>query len=101
MYIVIETSFSLFILEKLNHRQQIDDFEIIAHVPNANDVAKKANEILAKKNKKEIKVLLASGATSYFNESEFEKEYVKNFTKCFETSAQEDPLRIPWKIPGS
>ena len=99
IYIVIETSFSLFILEKLNHRQQIDDFEIIAHVPNANDVAKKANEILAKRNKKEIKVLLASGATSYFNESEFEKEYVKNFTKCFETSAQEDPLRIPWKIP--
>ena len=44
-------------------------------------------------------MLLASGETSYFDESKFETEYVKNFERCFETSAREDLLRIPWEIP--
>ena len=83
----------------MNHRQRIDNFEIIAHVPSANDISKISKEILAKKNKEEIKVLLASGETSYFDESKFETEYVKNFERCFETSAREDLLRIPWEIP--
>ena len=98
IYTVVETSLPLFILEMLNHRQGIDGFEIVAHVPNANDISKNAKEILAKKNKKVIEVLLASGVTEYFDESKFEKEYAKNFTKYFETSAQKDPLMIPWKM---
>ena len=101
IYTVIEISLSIFILENLSHHHGIDGFEIIAHISDANDVSENVKTLLAKKNERKIKVLLSSGKTSYFDESEFETEYVKNFKRCFETSAQEDPLRIPWDIPKS
>ena len=98
IYSVVELSLSLFILEK-RHHEEIDGFEIIAHDLNANDISKNVEEILAKKNKENIKVFLGSGKISHFSKSDFEKECAGNFKRYFEYSAQEDPLRIPWKIP--
>ena len=83
----------------LSHRERTDGFEIIAHNPKANDIFSNVQEILAKKNKGKIQVLFGPDGISFLDESEFEKECAENFKRCFETSADEDPLRIPWKIP--
>ena len=99
IYTVIEIYLSLFIVEKVNHREQTDGFVIIAHDPKANDIFNNVKEILAKKNKEKIQVFYGPDGISSFDESEFEKECAENFKRCFETSIDEDPLRIPWKIP--
>ena len=98
IYSVIELSLSLFILEKTHH-EKIEGFEIIAHDLNANYISRSVKEILAKKNKKNIAVFLGSRKVSYFNKSDFEEECARNFKRYFESSAQQDPLTIPWKIP--
>ena len=99
IYTVIEIYLSLFIVEKVNHREQTDGFVIIAHDPKANNIIKNVKEILANKNKEKIQVFYGPDGISSFDESEFEKECAENFKRCFETSIDEDPLRIPWKIP--
>ena len=85
----------------MNHHQGVDGFDIIAHVPDANDISKNVKEILEKKNEEKIKVLLSSGKTIHMNASEFEKESKANFERCYKTLAQKDPLMIPWKIQDS
>lgn len=87
-------SLSLFVPEAVSHAEQIDEFAILAHNPDACEVSSNIKKLLSEK-KNNIEVYRGPHQKSYVGEA----KYTVYFQKYFETLIYEDPQVLPWKIP--
>ena len=86
-------SLSLFVPEAVGHVEQIDDFAILAHNPDASEISSNIKKLLSEK-KNNIEVYRGPHQKSYVGEA----KYTVYFQKYFETLIYEDPQVLPWKI---
>ena len=88
---------SFFILETLDHSEQVGGCKLIAHKSNAN-LFNSIKEIRAKNNKS-FEVYCGPLEKLHIDESKLIQQYTAYFERNFETSAHENPLILPSKIP--
>ena len=77
----------------MSHAEQIDEFAILAHNPDASEVSSNIKKLLSEK-KNNIEVYRGPHQKSYVGEA----KYTVYFEKYFETLIYEDPQVLPWKI---
>ena len=90
---------SIFFLETAIHIEHIQGSTILAHNPQANKISTTTKAILANKNT-DIGVYLNPDEISHVVEPEFPEQCKKYFEKNFEKLVEDEPLLVPWEIPG-
>ena len=90
---------SIFFLETAIHFERIQGYTILAHNPQEKKISTTTKVILANKNTG-IGVYLSPDEISHVEEPEFTEQCTKCFEKIFEKLVEDEPLLLPWKIPG-